>query len=82
MERKIFVCECHSLEHQVTFWYDEEEDSLFTEVHLITHKNFFKRVLVGIKYMFGYKSRFGQWDEFMFKPEDVIKLKEYVNKIS
>lgn len=26
MERQIMICECHSLEHQVTFWYDEEDE--------------------------------------------------------
>jgi hypothetical protein len=44
MERKIFICDCHSLEHQVAFWYDEEEKSLYIEPHLVTHRNFFKRL--------------------------------------
>jgi len=28
MERQIMICECHSLEHQVIFWYDEEDGDL------------------------------------------------------
>lgn len=80
MERLIFVCECESLEHQVTFWYDKEYDQFHTEVRLVTHRNFFKRLWVGIKYAFGYKSRFGDFDEMIFKKSDLKKLKKYLNK--
>ena len=54
MERQIMVCECHSLEHQVTFWYDEEDSLLYNEINLTTHRNFFKRLWYGLKYAFGY----------------------------
>lgn len=80
MDRKIFICKCHSLEHQVTFWYDEEDKELYLEVHL-TNKRFFSRVKSAFKYIFGYKSRFGDWDEFLFKDEDLVKLKEYLNQL-
>jgi len=55
MERKIMICRCHSLEHQMTFWLDEEDNTLYSEPHLITHKNFFKRLWYGLRYAFGYK---------------------------
>ncbi len=29
IERLTFICECYSLEHQVSFWYDEEDDVFF-----------------------------------------------------
>lgn len=80
MERKIFICDCHSLEHQVIFWYDEEYNEVYCEPHLITYRNFFQRLWYGIRYAFGYKSRFGAWDELVFKPEDVEKLRDYLNK--
>lgn len=73
-ERKILVCDCHSLEHQMAFWYDEEDKILYCEPHLTTHRNFFQRLWYGIKYAFGYKSRFGAWDEMLIKPEELKKL--------
>lgn len=79
--RKILICECHSLEHQYSFWFDEEENLLYCEPHLTTNRNFFGRLIYGIKYIFGYKSRFGSWDEFLFKHNDVDKLIEILNKI-
>ena len=39
-----------------------------------------KRLLVAIRYMFGYKSNFGEWDEFIFKPVDEARLLAYLNK--
>lgn len=77
LEHNTFICECHSLEHQVHFWYDDEFQQVYIEVHLVKY-GFFARVKYALKYIFGYKSRFGAFDEFIFKPEDLKKLKEYL----
>lgn len=80
MERIIMICECHSPDHQLTFWYDEEYDELYCEPHLTTHRGFFKRLWFGLKYAFGYKSRYGDWDSTIFKKEDLKKLKKYLDE--
>ena len=77
--KDIFVCSCSSFEHQMYIWYETEDKLLYTEVHLVTYHNFFKRLWYGLKYAFGYKSRFGAWDEFLFDTEDAQKLKEFLN---
>ena len=77
-EQKIFICECHSYTHQAIFWWDDEDKQFYVTIHLTTHKNFFKRILQGLKYAFGYTSNFGEWDEFLFKPEDEKKLRDYL----
>ena len=79
MEQQIMICKCHSLEHQVIFLYDEEDDELYCELHLTTYRNFFKRLWCGLKYAFGYKSRFGDWDGMIFKKEDLEKLRAYLD---
>ena len=79
-DREIFICDCYSLEHQVIFWYDDEDSSLYCQPHLTTHRNFFKRLWRGLKYAFGYKSRFGDWDSVIFKDEDLNRLRNYLNK--
>lgn len=79
MERQVMICECHSAEHQVIFWYDEEDGDLYCEPHLTTRCNFFRRLWYGLKYAFGYKSKFGAWDETIFKKEDLKKLQIYIN---
>lgn len=62
MDTKIFVCSCSSVEHQVVFRKSEkqpefnEDTSVYASVHLITHRNFFKRLWIGLKYAFGLKA--------------------------
>lgn len=79
-ERRIFICDCHSLEHQVCFWYDPEEKSLYIEPHLVNHDTFVKRLWVGIRYAFGYRCRYGEFDEMVMCPDDQKKLVEIINK--
>ena len=79
-ERVVVICDCGSLEHQLVFWYDVEDDKLFCEPHLVTHRSFLKRLWRGMKYAFGYKSRFGDWDSTVFTKEDQRKLRMFLNK--
>ena len=79
MEEELFICTCHSLEHQVIFWKDNDDGEVYINVHLSKH-GFFRRLVHGIKYIFGYSSRYGNWDEFIFKPEDLKKLKEFLDE--
>ena len=78
---EILVCDCHSFEHQAIFWLVKEwGDTLHVYIHLTTHRNFFKRLWHGLKYAFGYKSRFGAWDEFIFSAESEKKLLEFIER--
>ena len=78
--QKIFICECGSYCHQTMFWYNKEDKQLHFTTHLITYRNFFKRLWIAIRYVFGYKSNYGDWDTFLFKPLDEAKLLAYLNK--
>ena len=80
IERKIFICECKSLEHLVAFWYDTEDEAIYIEPRLMTHRNFFKRLWVGVKYIFGYKSRFGEFDELILGIDSQKKLRDILNE--
>ncbi|MFW6281297.1 MAG: hypothetical protein ACOC1O_00705 [bacterium] len=78
LERKIMICKCESPEHQVLIWYDEEDGDFYCEPHLTTHRNFFQRLWYGLKYAFGYKSKYGSWDEMIFKEEDLKELRDFL----
>jgi len=80
-EQKIFVCACHSYSHQAFLSYDRDDKELCITIHLITYRNFFKRLWIGLKYAFGYTSNYGEWDSFIFKEEDEQKLLDYLNQI-
>jgi hypothetical protein len=79
-EVEIFVCECHSFEHQVKFMYDDEGNMLYVYIHL-TKDTFWARLKKGIKYIFGHSSRFGEWDEFIFQEKDEVALRDFLNQI-
>lgn len=88
LKREIFVCECHSAEHQMLVSYIEgesqenyvEEDMLTFEVHLGNYKSFWKRAWAAIKYIFGHTSRYGHWDCILFNPNDCERMIEYLEK--
>lgn len=64
----ILICECHSIDHQIRFDHDKDDNEIYVSIHLVT-SNFFKRLIHGIKYIFGFKSVYGDFDSFIFKKE-------------
>lgn len=81
-ERILFMCGCGSNEH----WFcvgkisDEDYEEYYIEAHLSTHRNFFQRLWYGVKYAFGYKSKFGAWDSVMLDRNDIDKLAKFLQK--
>lgn len=51
---------------------------MYCSVHLIAG-GFWCRLKNSIKYLFGCKYRYGDFDEFIFKQEDAEKLQEVVD---
>lgn len=81
MKNHFVVCACNSSEHTIRFMYDSEEKELYTEVYLNQHNNFFKRLKIAVKYLFGYTSKYGHFDCTMFSPDEVIKLRAFMNSV-
>ena len=75
---EIFVCDCHSREHQIVFQYDLDDNNVWCNIHL-TNYRFLERLKRGIRYIFGYKCRYGHFDEFIFSYEHADKLIEMGN---
>ncbi len=78
---KLFICACHSVEHQIVMSYfpDEDDKEVYCSIHLKTESNIFKRIWTAIKYIFGHRSIFGDFDSFIFKPEDADSLQQVVD---
>ena len=78
-KKDLFVCSCHNTEHQMVVLYDEDDiDGVrFPMVYVHTHlvkRPFWERLVYGIKYIFGRKSRYGAFDEFIFNHDDAHKV--------
>ena len=80
MQQETLICQCHSIEHQVSFnWVEdtELEGEVYMEVHL-KPLSFWERLKHGVKYIFGYRCRYGDFDEVILKKNDVHKLEKVV----
>lgn len=67
-DKNILVCQCHNIEHQISIFRDDEDNVAYVSIHLIPG-TFLERLKNGIKYIFGHKSIYGDFDEFIFKKE-------------
>jgi len=83
---EILICDCNSTDHQLVMYYDKDDEfgheEVFIHFHLSNHRSFWGRLKYGLKYIFGYKSRFGAWDELVLKPTDVNKLQRMVDYLN
>lgn len=78
----LFICECHNIEHQLIFSYNNDWDLVYCDIHLVPEHNTFKRIKNALKYIFGYRSKYGDFDEFIFKKEDVHKLQKIIDHLN
>ena len=79
-QQETLICQCNSVEHQFSFvwWEDEDlEGEVYMEVHL-KPLSFWQRVKNGIKYIFGHRSIYGDFDDVILRKEDVHKLERVV----
>lgn len=81
MITEFFECACYSDEHTLKFSYDPDENELFASVYLNQYRHFWKRIWVAVKYVFGYRSKYGHWDCFLLRPEDADRLKALLDKL-
>ena len=82
MKTNYFDCSCSSADHTIRFILDNDVDypELYLEVQLNQYRNFWRRLWVGLKYIFGYESRYGHWDCWDIRKEDATKLIELLNQ--
>ena len=80
MKQEFFICQCNSAEQQLIFSYftDDKFGDVYVTVHLVPD-TFWRRIRNAIKYIFGYRSKYGDFDEFIFKKEDANKLQSVVD---
>lgn len=77
MTDELLICACSSDEHQIILHKDEEEKMVYCTIHLVTLP-FWQRLIHGIKYIFGYKCKYGNFEEFILDNKHTDKLKELV----
>jgi hypothetical protein len=77
------VCECRSPEHVVQITANTMKDSdtvLYIGVQL-PKLPWHKRVVRGVKYIFGYQCKYGHWDEAVIGGSEAISLMEFLSDV-
>lgn len=82
MEREFILCDCGAVEHQMLLCYapgerEERLRTMWVEVHLGTWRGFFGRLWAGLRYAFGHRSRYGEWDCVELNRESVRGLRDF-----
>ena len=73
----VFLCECNSPEHSIVFqyWENEQWNEVYMSVHL-RPTTLGRRIINAIKYIFGHRSKYGEFDEVILKPTDYAKMQK------
>jgi len=80
MKTKYIECACYSSEHTLKFTYFPDEKELCVTTFL-AHRPFLKRVINGLKYIFGYKCEYGHFDETILEEEKIKELQDFLSKL-
>ena len=78
MNQELLICQCENTEHQMVFRWDE--DVVYVTYHL-TKLPFLQRLMCAIRYIFGYTSKYGDFDEMILNPDDTEKLERIVKHL-
>jgi hypothetical protein len=87
-ENELFRCRCYSPEHSLQFSLHKFEyknssvwePALFIHVFLGHADPWWKRVWLGIKYIFGYRCKYGYFDETTIQHEDAERFLQLAQK--
>jgi len=77
----LLLCECSSEEHQLIVRWDDTDDEVYVSVCLANCAGFWKRLWRGLKYAFGYKCKYGAFDEVILRKTDADSLQKVVDHL-
>lgn len=75
-------CECSVLTHLMRFTYYREYRELYVHFFLESERSFFKRLINAVLYLFGKKSKFGDFGEIIIckkSQKDLLELLHQIN---
>ena len=83
-QRDFLVCRCSSNEHLVRLdWMQPTARHDPLEVYMSVHlpkQPLFQRLWIAVKYVFGYRCRYGDWDEVILGSHELHQLKQFIRR--
>jgi len=81
--QELLTCKCGDVSHQLTIGYNlDEHEEVYLSIHLVREYNIFKRLWIALKYVFGKRSIYGDFDEIVLSPLDAPKLQKVVDHLN
>jgi hypothetical protein len=81
MDRYI-CCECNTDEHVIRLlWEADDPNFVYFHYHLIPEPNIFVRIWKAVKYVFGFKSKYGMFGEMLVGRDGRDNIVEVLEKI-
>lgn len=80
LKTEFFECQCSSDEHTLKFTVDEEDGTIYTNTFINDWYPWYYKIWLAIKYVFGYKSKYGHFDSFQMREEDQIRMLDLLKK--
>jgi len=77
---EFFECDCGADEHTLRFTLDLPEREIYISMFLQADYRWYKRTWIAIKYIFGYKCKYGHWDNWTIHKGDAKRLRDMLNK--
>jgi len=80
MKKFNLTCACHDPEHTIRFVYDEDDikDPMYIDYCLCDNPRWYKRVWRGIKYIFGFRSKYGHFGEVLIHSDEAKALIKFL----
>jgi len=81
-DKQIFVRhrDCYAQEHIIHYEMDLSEKNIFVSYFIsASYLTWWKRLIMGIKYIFGKRSRYGEFDTTIINRRKVIELRNFLN---
>ena len=78
---EFMLCDCESINHQIILKKDEELSYIYMTIHL-KPLPWHKRITNGFRYIFGYRSAYGDFDEFILSHKHADTLRKMADFLS
>lgn len=83
MEKEVFFCLCGHNEHQMIVSIipdDADTTVVYLSMNLSDNLPFFRRLVLGIKYIFGHRSNYGMFSEVLLDERETYRLASFLKK--
>lgn len=81
--KEYIICSCGHIDHMFVLMKDKSDDN-YVDLALTVHLcpvPFFQRIKKAFSYIFGKRSRYGDFDEVIINRENALKIQDFLSQV-